>query len=101
MTILFFKAEPGNDPNKIQINLDMIILLEKLVYPRCQDAKWPYHRYAALVLVNGEMLVIFLRNSRFSISRVKKCLPLSSGFYNSIVQWSASRKFDRAGIIQP
>ena len=45
---MFRKAEPANDGNKIQINLDMnIIRLEKQIHTRYHDAKWP-DRYVVL-----------------------------------------------------
>ena len=45
----------------IQINLDMLIWLEKLVHPHYHEAKWPDPRYVVVVLVNGEMFVVFQR----------------------------------------
>lgn len=45
---MFRKAEPANDGNKIQINLNMNIRLEKQIHLRYHDAKWPDRRYVDL-----------------------------------------------------
>lgn len=41
-------------------------MLEKLVHPRYHEAKLPDQRHVILVLVNGEMFVVFQRTFNYS-----------------------------------